>query len=683
MEFTSITPVTLIEEEILNGDLVCSCTVDGDVTFSIDSNTLDYFSVDSTNGNVYLTAIGKEAINQDFPSEPYREITQLTFEYIATQIQTGLQIRQPVTINIIRVHDSEPLVTNVFVEPVYTENLTDSLRVFEVRTAYPALFTVIGEHFNHFQIPDPNVGRITLTAAGNTYLQNLDWSDPTLDSIGNYKVQPIIVQINIEDKENHKTIQYDLKLIVYLGNKNNLLPTKNMNELLGESLGEFVGRLAGRIDITDKEFLMELETIKMNTKTLIEKTFHNEALSTRIESNIDNLIARLKASDDYRDTRFEALINSFRSDFITGIFNTLSDFYKIDNNVMEIMEVGGLNSTNIQDSGSAKALGYAAMDFARYYSDYNKVWSQHYTDRKVNLTLGDIDFKINDARDKINTSILTTYNSYFNELANELNVNVDIIKENYNAILKLDYRSAESERWIGSHEARIRTMEGYDLTDWDCAPTSWSFTDTTLVYNNRWVMFVNGSNDTVVRGARNVFLRANESDLLWNGTQLIAAGGAAGTSMRADSFIGNAQTANYADLAELYRADKNYEIGTLLSIETDPEAEHEVCLYDPAKPYAGVVSDKPGFLLNEDSNNQENRENQFWVKVALTGRVQVQCTKIQQEVKEIHKGLYLYPDTINIGMTFASPVKLPDLELIGITIGNKDLESNLVLTKVN
>ncbi len=682
MEFTSLVPNILIEEEILNGDLVCSCTVDADAVFAINSNTMDYFSVDSTNGNVYLTATGLEAINQDYPTEPYRELTRLDLEYEATQVQTGLTIYQPVTIDIARVHDSAPVITNVFVEPTYTENLTDTFRVFEVRTAYPGLFTVIGTHFNNFQIPDPDVGRILLTAAGNTFLQNLDWTDPALDSIGVYKVQPLIVQINIEDRENNKTIQHDLELIVYQGNKDNLLPTKNMNELLGESLGDFVGRLAGRLDITDKEFLMELETIKMNTTVLIEKTFHNEALSTEIENNITNLIERLKESEDYRDTRFETLIDSFRSDFINNIFETLNTYHNLNNNVLEIMEVGGLDNTNIQDAGSAKALAYGAMDFAKYYSDYNKVWSQHYTDRKVNLTLGDIDYKIDEARDRINTSILYTYSSYFTELANELNVNAGVIKENYNAILKLDYRSAESERWIGNQEERMREIEDYDLTDWDCAVTSWSFTDTTLVFNERWVFQTQAGGNTYVRGDALTSIRANDSDLTWNGNHLIANGGAAGTYMKAERFIGNSQTANYADLAEYYQADKDYPVGTLLSVETNPEAENEVCIYDKDKPYAGIVSDKPGFLLNDDDDNQENREGQSWVKVALAGRVDVQCTRVQGEVFEIRKGLYLYPDEVNEGMAFASTSKLDGYELIGITIANKDIENNLVLTKV-
>lgn len=679
MEFTSLVPKILIEESILNGDLICTCTVDSDASFEITSNTMDYFSLDSTNGNVYITAVGLEAINQDFPEEPYREITSLTFEYIATQVQTGLQAYQSVTLDIIRVHDSAPVVTNIFIEPTYTENLTDTFRVAEIRTAYPALFTVIGAHFNNFTIIDPNSGRVQLTADGNTYLQNLDWTDPDLDSIGAYLVQPIIIEINIEDRENNKTIQYELELIVYQGNKNNLLPTKNMNELLGESLGDFVGRLAGRLDITDKEFLMELETIKMNTTVLIEKTFSNEALSTEIENNISNLIDRLKASDDYRDTRFENLIESFRSNFISTIFETLNTYHNLNNNVLEIMEVGGLSGNNIQDSGSAKALAYGALDFSKYYSDYNKVWSQHYTDRKVNLTLGDIDYKINEARDRINTSILNTYNSYFTELAGELNINVGVIKENFNAIKKLDYRSKESERWIGSHESRLRTVEGYTLADWDMAPESWKFENTTLDFNGQWRFHVNTVDNTYVRGTTVVYLRADELDCTWNGTTLSVRGGAAGTEVIAETFIGRSTTANYADLAEYYKADQDYAIGTLMSIETDEDAEHEVCLWDENKPYAGVISDKPGFTLNADEENREGS----WVKIALTGRVEIRCTKVLGETTEINKGIYLYADEVNTGMAFGSRTKLLDQELIGITIANKNLDTNLVLAKVN
>lgn len=683
MEFTSIVPSILIEEDILNGDLVCSCTLDSEASFEIASSTMDYFSIDSTNGNVYLTATGLAAINQDYPEEPYREITSLSFEYVATQLQTGLQAYQAVTISVVRVHDSEPLVTNVFVEPTYTDNLTDTLRVFEVRTAYPAIFTVIGDHYNNMTVPDPDVGRITLTSEGNTYLQNLDWTAPDLEMIGSYKIQRIIVQVNIEDRENNKTIQHDLELVVYLGAKDNLLPTKNNAELLGESLGDFVGRLAGRLDITNKEFLMELETIKMNTTVLLDKTFHNEAMTSEIEMNIDNLIERLKASDAYRDTRFQTLIQSFKSDFIETIFGTLKTYQTQNNNVLEIMEVGGLTNTNIQDSGSAKAMAFGALDYARYYADYNKVWGQHYTDRKVNLTQGDIDFKINEARDRINTTILNTYNSYFIELAAELNVNVGVIKENFDAIRKLDYRSSESERWIGNHEARLRTQEGLDLSDWDMAANSWRFASTTLDFNGLWRFHVNTSDNTYVKGSTMVYLTANDTNVTWNGSRLSVNGGAAGSNVQAEIFYGKATSANYADLAEYYRADQDYEIGTLLSIETDEDAEHEVCLYDETKPYAGVVSNNPGFILNADEDNQENREGQYWVKVALTGRVEIRCTRIQGETGEISRGLYLYPDEVNTGMVFASRTKLPNLEVIGITIAGKDLDSNLVLAKVN
>lgn len=65
--------------------------------------------------------------------------------------------------------------------------------------------------------------------------------------------------------------------------------------------------------------------------------------------------------------------------------------------------------------------------------------------------------------------------------------------------------------------------------------------------------------------------------------------------------VGTALKARYADLAELYTSDKNYRPGTLLGINFNPE--YEVTLFDPnslESSYAGVVSDKPGFILNAE-----------------------------------------------------------------------------------
>jgi len=79
------------------------------------------------------------------------------------------------------------------------------------------------------------------------------------------------------------------------------------------------------------------------------------------------------------------------------------------------------------------------------------------------------------------------------------------------------------------------------------------------------------------------------------------------------TFSGNATTANYADLAELYLSDFAYEAGTVVRVggefevtSTDGEHNHSVL---------GVVSAKPAYLMNNQLQNG--------LPVALKGRVPV------------------------------------------------------------
>lgn len=64
-------------------------------------------------------------------------------------------------------------------------------------------------------------------------------------------------------------------------------------------------------------------------------------------------------------------------------------------------------------------------------------------------------------------------------------------------------------------------------------------------------------------------------------------------TMYATNFVGTASQAKYADIAENYETDKVYPAGTLLGIDEDGITE-----YNSENQYFGVVSDKPGYLLN-------------------------------------------------------------------------------------
>ena len=123
-------------------------------------------------------------------------------------------------------------------------------------------------------------------------------------------------------------------------------------------------------------------------------------------------------------------------------------------------------------------------------------------------------------------------------------------------------------------------------------------------------------------------------------------------AMWADTFNGNATSANWSDLAEKYKADYCYEEGTVLAIG----GEQEVTIYMKGKPFAGVVSKKPGLILNAKLPDSEH-----FPYVCLKGRIPV---KINGEAK---KGDYIVADDNGKGKSIGK--QWPDMHnLIGISL---------------
>ena len=88
----------------------------------------------------------------------------------------------------------------------------------------------------------------------------------------------------------------------------------------------------------------------------------------------------------------------------------------------------------------------------------------------------------------------------------------------------------------------------------------------------------------------------------------------------ATTFNGTATAAQYADLAEIYSADQDYEAGTVVKIGGSAEVTATKVFNDPA--VFGVVSTNPAYLMNSEADG---------VPVALQGRVP--C-KVEGRVKK-------------------------------------------------
>lgn len=104
----------------------------------------------------------------------------------------------------------------------------------------------------------------------------------------------------------------------------------------------------------------------------------------------------------------------------------------------------------------------------------------------------------------------------------------------------------------------------------------------------------------------------------------------------ANTFDGVATSASYADLAEIYTTDKEYEVGTVMAIGGDAET---TAFFDGG-PFGGnvfgVISGNPGFLMNKDAEGQA---------IAFVGRVPVKVTGA------VEKGEKIYAADLGVGTT--------------------------------
>jgi len=97
------------------------------------------------------------------------------------------------------------------------------------------------------------------------------------------------------------------------------------------------------------------------------------------------------------------------------------------------------------------------------------------------------------------------------------------------------------------------------------------------------------------------------------------------------TFNGETTSALWGDLAEKYLCKGECLIGTVMCGSEDTQIDLEECQTDLASNCVGVISEKPGFKLNEGLEGGKY--------VALTGRVPVRVAGV------INKGRFIVPTT--------------------------------------
>jgi hypothetical protein len=138
-------------------------------------------------------------------------------------------------------------------------------------------------------------------------------------------------------------------------------------------------------------------------------------------------------------------------------------------------------------------------------------------------------------------------------------------------------------------------------------------------YANAQVMQLNAPNlANTVTISGGITVTGNASVAAINNGAANGVGNIGTSSSYFNTVFAKATSAQYADLAEMYVADANYEPGTVLCFGGDNEVT--LCDLDMCSRVAGVVSTNPSYLMNS------SQQGEFVVAVALTGRVPTKVT---------------------------------------------------------
>ena len=158
-----------------------------------------------------------------------------------------------------------------------------------------------------------------------------------------------------------------------------------------------------------------------------------------------------------------------------------------------------------------------------------------------------------------------------------------------------------------------------------------------IIELNRNISSASGMpNFTGIKANRGETGASTEEDLFWvwdetfsdDGTTTFGNAGGAWSAYRSDDNLSNknlvdiranvvhatSTSAQYADLAERYTTDADYEPGTVVMFNGDPEVT--ICNTDMCPKVAGVISESPAYLMNASLQDSA-------ATVALMGRVPV------------------------------------------------------------
>jgi len=255
-------------------------------------------------------------------------------------------------------------------------------------------------------------------------------------------------------------------------------------------------------------------------------------------------------------------------------------------------------------------------------------------------------YSINVSNINLNTGILTYNNSYFS--IKDTNGNLQNIETNILKVKEIDYTSVNSKLTVVDEDTGNGHVDYLDFKSDDGYDQSFIRSGSFYAINSYYNFGSKDLQDAIVYDDQDDSETAN--------TFLFYADGKVENST---IMTGDVKTVG-ADIAEYYNADKKYDTGIILEIG----GEKEVTEFNGG-PLAGVVSENPGYTLNQN-NTFENP-----VLIALKGRVKVKI------IGEAKKGQYIVAYKNGIGKA-KDKVTSKD-QVVGIALENG---SNEILIKV-
>lgn len=677
MQFVEVQKETLVEESVTVGQKICYIKMDSPGTFSIDSPHPEWIYL--TNGvendcTVYLTNAGVSAINADYPDDPTKEVQSIEFLISCTNNETGDSASQTIVVSVIRVHDEPPLITSKYFDKIFTENVNSTFRAASITTAYNSIFEVIDSYALHFEFKSEittNRGDLYPTESGINFIKNnLIW-DSTNTNVYTYENMPaqdIDIDIKITDTQNGKFITDTITLTIVQGNSDILLPTKNNTELIAEYLGENLGDILGKLEINDYSQGLTLDRLTQDLNKIIEDSFGNTKEIQDIKKRITNIIEAYKSMDGFIDDKFNINIEKYGYALFQDLIKVVSELLEFATN-NDYQTTGSFNNQVIE----ARAFAKGSYKYTEALINYIYIWQKRLLRETLGATVSVIDQKIEDLNTKIDEQLVASFNERMDKISQWLDWSFQYLEFVSKNTYNLDARLKQITYHVGKTQTRVLDLSDKDLTSWPMRQdnrdpnspiTGWNFTISDLKYKDQKILNTSDGDMLYIRAGSSIILKTTQSSnltLAGSGSDSTLTLDGSNSTMKAVNFEGTATKALYADLAEYYLADQEYEVGTVMSI--NPTGVSEITLYGQFEdmPCVGVVSNKPGFILNTEKESDDN-----YVLIALKGRTPVKCCG------EISKGMYLYPSLENPGYAFGSFKKFFDQDLIGIALEYSD-----------